>query len=64
MGAIGFGFGLALILAVKDRFPRRVVIEPSDVGILALVILTVCILASGLGVRLALKVDPAKALGG
>lgn len=64
MGAIGFGFGLALILAIKDRFPRRVVIEPSDIGILALIILAVCILASGLGVRLALKVDPAKALGG
>lgn len=64
MGVIGFGFGLALILTIKDRFPRRVVIEPSDVGILALVILAVCIVASGLGVRLALKVDPAKALGG
>lgn len=64
MGAIGFGLGLALILTIKDRFPRRVVIEPSDVGILAMVILAVCILASGLGVRLALKVDPAKALGG
>lgn len=64
MGVIGFGFGLALILTIKDRFPRRVVIEPSDIGILALVILAVCILASGLGVRLALKVDPAKALGG
>lgn len=64
MGVIGFSFGLALILTIKDRFPRRVVIEPSDVGILALVILAVCIVASGLGVRLALKVDPAKALGG
>lgn len=64
MGVIGFGLGLTLILAIKDRFPRRVVIEAADIGILALVILAVCVVASGLGVRLALKVDPAKALGG
>jgi putative ABC transport system permease protein len=31
---------------------------------LGLVVAVVCVLASGLGVRLALKVDPATALGG
>ena len=31
---------------------------------LAAAVIVVCILASGLGVRLALKVDPATALGG
>ncbi|MDP2803035.1 MAG: ABC transporter permease [Phreatobacter sp.] len=64
MGVIGFAFGVLLILAIKDHFPRRVVIEPTDVGILALIVLTVCLVASSLGVRLALKVDAAKALGG
>ena len=64
MGAIGWSFGALLILLVKDVFPRRVVLLPEDAGLLALAVLAVCIVASGLGVRLALKVDPATALGG
>jgi putative ABC transport system permease protein len=32
--------------------------------ILALLVIGVCLVASGLGVRLALKIDPAQALGG
>ncbi|WP_374467632.1 ABC transporter permease [Ferrovibrio sp.] len=64
MGMIGFGFGALLITAVKDFFPRRVVLQPEDGLALAAAVLLVCILSSGLGVRLALKVDPATALGG
>lgn len=64
MGAVGYGFGAVLISIFKDVFPRRVIIIPQDVALLGLVVLTVCVLASGLGVRLALRVDPAKALGG
>jgi putative ABC transport system permease protein len=64
MGAVGYGFGAVLISVFKDVFPRRVIIVPQDVVLLGLVVLTVCLLASGLGVRLALRVDPAKALGG
>jgi putative ABC transport system permease protein len=64
MGAIGFGFGALLIVAVKDHFPRRVVLQPEDALALAAVVLLVCLLSSGLGVRLALRVDPATALGG
>ena len=64
MGAIAFGFGTLLISLLLDQFPRRVVIEWPDVAALGGVILLVCILASALGVRLALKVDPARALGG
>jgi putative ABC transport system permease protein len=52
-----------LILLVKDGFPRRVVLEPFNVGVLAAIIFFVCLAASGLGVRAALKVDPATALG-
>lgn len=63
MGAIGFGFGAALIASVKDYFPRRVVLQPEDGLALAAVVVIVCVVASGLGVRLALKVDPATALG-
>lgn len=64
MGLIGFGFGALLIVAIKDFFPRRVVLLPEDGLGLAAVVIVVCVLASGLGVRLALKVDPASALGG
>ncbi len=64
MGVIGFGFGALLIVSVKDYFPRRVILQPEDGLALAAVVLLVCILSSGLGVRLALKVDPATALGG
>lgn len=64
MGIIGFGFGALLIVAIKDHFPRRVVLQPEDGLALAVAVLVVCVLSSGLGVRLALKVDPATALGG
>ena len=64
LGAVGWSFGLALIFLIKDYFPRRVVLEPINVAALAGIILVVCIVASGLGVRAALKVDPATAIGG
>lgn len=63
LGASGWGIGLILILLVKDAFPRRVVLEPFNAMVLAGIIAAVCLLASGLGVRAAMKVDPATALG-
>lgn len=63
LGASGWGIGLVLILTVKDYFPRRVVLEPFNVMMLAGIIFAVCIAASGLGVRAAMKIDPATALG-
>ncbi len=64
LGLFGFGLGAVLITGVKDYFPRRVVLQPEDGLALAAVVLIVCLIASGLGVRLALAVEPAKALGG
>lgn len=64
LGLIGFAIGVAFILGIKDYFPRRVVLEPDNVAILGLIVFAVCLLSSGLGVRAALKVDPATALGG
>lgn len=64
LGIAGLAIGLALILLVKDSFPRRVVLEPFNALVLTGIILMVCLVASGLGVRAALKVDPATALGG
>jgi len=64
LGLAGWGFGLALILLIKDGFPRRVVLETGNVMMLGAIVVVVCLLASGLGVRAALKVDPATAIGG
>ena len=64
MGSLGFLFGAAIIASVGDRFPRRVILEATDAFALAGVVLLVCVLASALGVRFALRVDPAKALAG
>ncbi len=64
LGVVGWAFGLALILLIKDGFPRRVVLETGNVMMLGAVVVVVCLLASGLGVRAALKVDPASAIGG
>ncbi|HUS96134.1 MAG TPA: ABC transporter permease, partial [Hyphomicrobiaceae bacterium] len=64
LGLIGFAIGVTLIVNIKDYFPRRVVLEPDNVLVLASIVFIVCLLSSGLGVRAALKVDPATALGG
>jgi putative ABC transport system permease protein len=64
LGLTGFMFGTLLIANIKDFFPRRVVLEPDNVMALGGVVFLVCLLASGLGVRAALKADPATALGG
>ena len=64
LGLIGFAIGATLIVNIKDYFPRRVVLEPDNVTILGLIVFAVCLVSSALGVRAALKVDPATALGG
>lgn len=64
MGLISFVVGAALINSAHGYFPRRVVLEPTDAGVLFVAVLVVCLLASSLGVRTALKIDPASALAG
>jgi putative ABC transport system permease protein len=64
MGAIGFMTGASIILSVKNYFPRRVVIEAPDVAMLGVAVAFICVLASLSGVRYALRIDPATALGG
>ncbi len=64
LGFIGFAIGTTLIVNIKDYFPRRVVLEPDNVLILGLIVFAVCLVSSALGVRAALRVDPATALGG
>jgi len=64
LGLIGFAIGATLIFNIKDYFPRRVILEPDNVMTLGLIVVVVCLLSSGLGVRAALRVDPATAMGG
>lgn len=63
LGILGFSIGATLIATIKDHFPRRVLMQPEDATALGVIVIVVCVVASGLGVRLALKVDPATALG-
>ena len=53
-----------VVLAHKVVSTFAVVLEPVNALALAGIIFVVCVVASGLGVRAALKVDPATALGG
>jgi putative ABC transport system permease protein len=64
MGLVGFALGATLIRLAQDYFPRRVVLEWSDTFALLAIIVVVCLAASVFGVRSALKIDPASALGG
>ncbi|TDH58631.1 ABC transporter permease [Dankookia rubra] len=64
LGAVSFAGGAALLLAVKDNFPRRVVLGPEEVAGFGLLVFVICLVASLLGVRYALRVEPAQALGG
>ncbi|MDE2580841.1 MAG: ABC transporter permease [Rhodospirillales bacterium] len=64
LGVTGFAIGLVLIEQVKGYFPRRVQIEPRDLAVLFVVVIIVCLLGSVLGVRAAVKIDPAEALAG
>jgi putative ABC transport system permease protein len=64
MGAASFALATALVLAAKDAFPRRVALGPEDVAGVGLVVFAICLLASLLGVRAALRIEPAQALGG
>ena len=62
MGTVSFVIGLLLILAFQGHSPRRLVILPQDVAVVFAITVAVCLAASTLGIRLALKIDPAEAL--
>jgi putative ABC transport system permease protein len=62
LGVGGFVLGVAFAATFKGYFPRRVLMEPRDLAILLMIVVIICLLASALSVRAALKVDPAAAL--
>ena len=64
MGVIGFVVGTVLVYAFNGYFPRSIVMLPEDIAMLFGVVVLVCLLASLLGMRAALRVDPSRALTG
>jgi putative ABC transport system permease protein len=65
MGAVGFVVGTLLVYSLaQGLFVRRLVMLPEDIAAMFGAVVVICILASLLGVRAALRVDPGQALTG
>jgi putative ABC transport system permease protein len=64
LGLIGFVVGKIAATFWAPFFPKHVLLEPGDAvrGLLAL--LAICLIASLIAIRAALRVDPAEAIGG
>jgi putative ABC transport system permease protein len=64
MGVLAYGIGYALISLTYEKFPRRIVLDNSDLQSLFVLILAICTISSLVGIRKAMRVEPAEALGG
>ena len=64
MGILAYAIGYILILLTYEKFPRRIVLEAFDLQSLFVIVMAICTLSSFVGIRKALKVEPAEALGG
>jgi putative ABC transport system permease protein len=63
LGLIGFAVGKIAATLWGPAFPRYVLLEPGDAVGGFVIVMLVCVLASTLAIRAALKVDPATAIG-
>ena len=64
LGAIGFVVGKITATFAAPHFPKYVLLMPADSIAGFFAVLLICVLASLVAIRLALKVDPAEAIGG
>jgi len=64
LGLLGYLFGALLINLTYDYFPRRVAILAFDQYVLFGIVMVICVLASLVGIRRALAIDPTTAMGG
>ncbi|ART83848.1 ABC transporter permease [Oceanisphaera profunda] len=64
LGVIGFVVGKISATLAAPIFPKYVLLIPLDSVIGFFAVMLICILASLVSIRMALKVDPAEALGG
>ncbi len=64
LGVIGFIVGKLAATVWAPLFPKYVLLETQDAVLGFFLVMGVCALASTLAIRVALKVDPAAAIGG
>ncbi len=64
LGVIGFVVGKIAATFWAPIFPKYVLLEPGDAARGFVAVVVICMLASVLAIRAALKVDPAEAIGG
>ncbi len=64
LGVIGFVVGKITATFAAPMFPKYVLLMPLDTVAGFFAVLIICILASVVAIRMALKVDPAEAIGG
>lgn len=64
LGMIGFVVGKIAATTWAPFFPKYVLLEPVDAAWGFFALMVICVLASVLAIRAALKVDPAEAIGG
>lgn len=64
LGLIGFVVGKITATFAAPLFPKYVLLVPADSVAGFFVLLAICALASVIAIRMALKVDPAEAIGG
>ena len=63
LGVIGFVVGKITATFAAPLFPKYVLLVPIDTVMGFLAVLAICVLASVVAIRMALKVDPAEAIG-
>lgn len=64
LGVLGFIVGKISATFAAPLFPKYVLLVPSDSIIAFFAVLLICVLSSIVAIRVALKVDPAEAIGG
>ena len=64
LGLIGFVVGKIAATFWVPIFPKYVLLEPGDAVLGLTAVVVICVLASVVAIRAALKVDPAEAIGG
>jgi putative ABC transport system permease protein len=64
LGVIGFVVGKITATFAAPLFPKYVLLMPLDTVLGFFAVLVICMLASIVAIRMALKVDPAEAIGG
>ena len=64
LGVIGFAVGKITATYAAPLFPKYVLLMPQDSVAGFLAVLVICALASLIAIRMALRVDPAEAIGG